>query len=164
MTYTIFLSAQSELVVNTYVDSTQRAPAIARDAIGNYIIVWKSINQISSTSKGDIFFQRFNSSHQCIGGETIVNTFTNGEQDKPAVAMNGNGDFVVVWSSYTNRDSMYDIKARLFKNSIPLGNEFIVNSFIPNSQTNPRVDIDESGKFIIAWDSWYQDGDRKSVV
>ncbi len=35
-----------------------------------------------------------------VGGEIQVNTFTTGPQWAPALAMDADGDFVVVWTSY----------------------------------------------------------------
>lgn len=158
----ISLNAQTEFLVNTHTDTTQRSPVIARDAAGNYVIVWKSLNQVSPTSQGDIFLQRFNSSDQKIGTETLVNTETNFNQEYPAVAMNAAGNFVVTWASYSNFSSIYDIKAKLFVNNVG-GAEILVNTTTINSQQNPVVDIRDNGEFIIAWDSWFQDGSDRGV-
>ena len=147
--------AQTEFVVNTTVDSTQRSPRIAGDAAGNYVVVW--------TSRGNIFLQRFDAHDAPLGPETSVNVASGGDQVKPSIAMNGRGDFVVAWASFTTPDSMYDIKARLYRGNIPLGSEFLVNTYRQFSQTNPAVTMDSSGKFIVAWDSWYQDGSDRGV-
>ncbi len=155
--------AQQEFLVNTHIDTTQRDPKIARDANGNYIVVWKSTNQVSADSKGDIYFQRFNTNDSKTGNETPVNTTTAGEQDRPSVAMNSNGDFIIAWASFTDNTSILDIKARLYKNNLPVGNEFLVNSTTLHTQNNPDVDVKDNGEFIIVWDSWYQDGSDRGV-
>ncbi len=157
------LRAQSEYIVNTRLDSTQRDPQIERDASGNYAVVWKSIGQAASESRGDICLQRFDPTGARVGDETLVNTITVGDQDRPALAMNENGDFVVTWSSYTNDDSMYDIKARIYRSGVPVGDEFLVNATTASSQTDPDVSINGNGDFIIVWDSWFQDGSDRGV-
>lgn len=157
------LYAQSEYIVNTYKDSTQRDPQIARDSQGNYVIVWTSLNQISVSSADEIYLQKFNSQDQLVGTEELVNTVTDKNQERPAIAMNGSGTFVIVWASFSDYTSIYDIKARLYKNNLPVGNEFLVNTTTLHSQTNPDVTIDNNGNFVITWDSWYQDGSNKGV-
>jgi hypothetical protein len=157
------LLANDEILVNTYQDSTQRDPHIARDNSGNYVIVWNSEEQAGAASQGDIYMQLFDSDDQRIGSEQRVNTITQGDQEKPAVAMTENGDFVVVWASMTNIDSVYDIKARLYRNNMPLSPEFIVNSTYQHSQTRPDVDMDKQGNFVVVWDSWFQDGSDRGV-
>jgi len=158
-----FLFAQNEYIVNTYQDSTQRDPQIAKDANGNYVIVWTTLNKLSIAKQDEIVLQRFNGNDEKIGTEELVNTTTDFNQERPAVAMNSGGMFVVVWASYTNFNSIYDIKARIYKNNQPIGNEFLVNTFTTNTQTNPDVAIDDNGNFVITWDSWYQDGSNKGV-
>ncbi|HEX9614460.1 MAG TPA: hypothetical protein VGA55_03110, partial [Bacteroidota bacterium] len=154
---------QTEFFVNSYQDSVQRDPQIAGDASGNYAVVWKSDGQIDSASRSEIYVRFFDSNDTPLGPETIVNTVTSGEQDKPAIAMNGSGNLIVVWASHEGFSTIYDIKGQLFKNNSPSGSEFLVNFSTTSSQTNPTVAMDDSGNFVVAWDSWYQDGSDKGV-
>jgi hypothetical protein len=160
---TFSVHAQSEYIVNTRLDSTQRDPQIERDASGNYAVVWKSTNQAASDSRGDICLQLFDPTGGRIGGESLVNTVTLGDQDRPALAMNDLGDFVVAWASYTNNDSLYDIKARIYRSGQAVGGEFLVNTTTAFSQTEPDVAIDSDGRFVIVWESWFQDGGDRGV-
>ena len=52
---TITCLGQNEFLVNSSGDSTQRDAHIARDAMGHYAVVWNSVNQVDSISKGDIY-------------------------------------------------------------------------------------------------------------
>ena len=155
--------AGSEFAVNTREDSTQSDPCVASDAQGNYVVVWVSQDQTAPGSKGDICLQHFDSSDAPVGVETVVNNVTTHDQCKPAVAMNLRGDFVVVWSSFTNPDSIYDIKGRIFRNGTPVGDEFAVNTARVHSQSHPAVAMDTSGGFIVVWDSWFQDGGDRGI-
>lgn len=161
--FTTLILAQNEFVVNTYQDTTQRDPQIAKDAAGNYVVVWTTLNKISAQAQNEITLQKFNTNDQKIGTEEIVNTITAFNQEKPAIAMNASGMFVIVWASYSDFNSIYDIKARIYKNNTPIGNEFLVNTYTLGSQTNPDVAIDDYGNFVVTWDSWYQDGSNKGV-
>lgn len=154
---------QSEFVVNTTLDSVQRDPQIARDLSGTSAVVWKSVAHASESSQGDIVLQFLGASDEKLGPETLVNTVTAGEQDKPAIAMNGRGDLVVVWASHAGFSQIYDIKAQRYTNRTPAGSEFLVNTTVQHTQTNPAVAINEAGAFVVAWDSWFQDGSDKGI-
>src|SRR3989304_7133482 len=157
------LLSQNEFLVNTYTDSTQRWPSIDKDGNGNYYVIWQSLNQASVYSKGDIFLQQFNSNDVKVGDEELVNLITGNNQEKPVIATNSFGKSVVAWSSFTDLSSAYDIKARIFNQNSPQGSEILVNSTTINSQSNPSAAIRPNGEFIIAWDSWNQDGGDRSV-
>lgn len=152
-----FVFGQNEVLVNTQTDTTQRDSHIARDAAGNYIIAWDSENQATQNSQSDIYFQLFDSNNNKVGSETLVNTATDNEQERPALSMNGNGNFVIVWASHTgNFDSIFDIKGRLYKNNQPVGDEFLINTTTQNSQTKPAVSMNSDGSFVVTWESWFQ--------
>ena len=155
--------AGEEIRVNTYTDSTQRDPQIAGDIAGSYVIVWNSEEQEGPGSQGDIYLQFFDSLNAKIGEEQRVNIVTRGDQEKPAIAMNDDGNLVITWSSLTDVDSVYDIKARVYKNNVPVTSEFLVNTTTAHSQTNPDVAVDRDGGFVIVWDSWFQDGGDRGL-
>lgn len=157
------LFSQDEFLVNTFKDSTQRWPSIDKDGDGNYYVVWQSINLVSSISSYPICLQQFNSNNVKVGSEIVVNEATGNKQEKPVIATNATGRSVVTWSSFTDLASVYDIKARVFNQNLHQGNEILVNTTIPNSQSNPSAAIRTNGEFIIAWDSWNQDGGDRSV-
>jgi hypothetical protein len=156
--------SQNEFVVNTSRDSTQRDPQIERDATGNYVVVWNAENHADSGSQGDIVLQFFLNGGVSAGGEIPVNTITAGDQEKPAAAMNAPGDLVVVWASMTGIDSSYDIMARVFRNRLPAGPEFFVNTTRRLSQTEPDVAVDSAGNVVVVWDTWTDTDDREVMA
>ena len=148
---------QTEFLVNTFTDTTQRDPQISRDTAGNYLIVWDSENQVDANSQSDIYFQLFDASNNKIGNETLANNVSENEQERPAAAMNGDGIFIIVWASHSGDfENIFDIKGRLYKNNIPTGDEFLINTTTENSQTKPEVSIENDGKFVVVWESWNQ--------
>ncbi len=152
--------SQTEFIVNTTQDSTQRDPHIVRDGAGNYAVVWNAVDYAAVGSRGDIVLQFFDASDAKLGGEVLVDTTSAGDQEKPAAAMNAAGDLIVVWASLVDMDSSYDIVARMFKNRIATGPEFMVNTVRRLTQTEPAVAIDSAGNFVITWDTWTDDNDR----
>lgn len=159
--------SQDEFVVNSTTESIQREPVIAHDGLGNYVIVWQSENQASVNSQGDIYFQMFSANGQADESETLVNTNIDFEQERPAVAMNSPGDFIIVWASHTgDADDIFDISAAIYRSpisSLPPRAEFKVNSTTLHSQTKPSVDMNDEGTSIVVWESWYQDGSDRGI-
>ncbi|MBZ0198476.1 MAG: T9SS type A sorting domain-containing protein [Ignavibacteriaceae bacterium] len=158
-----FTQAQNEFLVNTYQDTVQRSPVIAKDGSGNYVVVWQSLNQASSNSGYDIYLQLYNASDQKVGGEILVNQISTGIQEKPSVAMSESGKVLVAWSSYISNQNSSDIFARLFQLNVAATNELLVNSTTINAQTDPAVAVNNSGDFVITWASWDQDGGDRGV-
>ncbi len=155
------LPAQTENLVNALQDSTQRDPQIERDGAGNMVVVWTAEDYAGVKSHGDIVMRRLQPDGTPVGSELLVNTITAGDQERPATAMNAAGDLVVVWASFVDNDSSYDIKARRFKNGVPLGDEFLVNTARLKTQTNPDVAVDSAGNAVVVWDSWTDLSDRE---
>ena len=159
-----FLFGQVEFKVNTFSDSTQRDPQIARDGSGNYIIVWDSENIFSPDYQSEIVWQLFSSDDTKNGTPVVANNVIDNEQERPSVDMRSNGDFIIVWASHSNdMNSIFDVKGRLYKSNVPVGGEFLINTVTANSQTKPDVSMDPNGNFVVVWESWYQDGSNKGV-
>ena len=159
----ISLLSQNEEVISTFLNNDQRDPQLVTDNNGHFLVVWTSYNQINADSKEDIFLQSLDAEFNKIGNETQVNDFSEGDQIHPAVSMNAQGDYVISWASYSDLNSVYDVKAKVYKNGIALSNEFLVNTFTAYTQTKPSVDIFNDGSFIIVWESWFEDGSDRGI-
>ncbi|MEZ5729495.1 MAG: DUF4347 domain-containing protein [Burkholderiaceae bacterium] len=147
----------SEFAVNTTTADTQLSPRVVSDAAGNFVVVWQS-NAQDGSSYGTIA-RRFDASGTPLSGEFLVNQTTFASQQFPDIAMNGNGAFVVAWSDQLLDGDGYGVYARRYApDGTPLGDEFLVNTYTTNNQYQPRVDMNASGAFVIAWHSMLQDG------
>lgn len=153
----------SDVPVNTYINGNQSSHSIAMDSQGNFIVVWQSFNQTRAVN--DIYAQRFNSSGVPVGREFRVNSNNQKQGISPSVSMNANGNFIVVWRGITNDQGggLFTITAKRYNNSgEAIGSEFIVNQpyYFVN---NPVVSIDDTGNFVIAWESMFQDGGDNGI-
>jgi hypothetical protein len=93
------------------------------------------------------------------GPEFLVNSYTIKNQEYPSVAMDGDGDFVVAWQSFTQDGSDHGVYAQRYdSNGNPQGSEFRVNTHTIGNQLYPSVAIDTDGDFVVAWQSYGQDG------
>ena len=88
----------TEFQVNTYTLSSLSVVASGGDGRGGYfVVVWTSLGQDGSGY--GIFAQVFDSAGERVGIEFQVNTYTVGSQNRPEVASDQQGNFVVVWQS-----------------------------------------------------------------
>ena len=139
-------------------------PVIAADASGGFIITWKSTSTLDGSGAG-IFAQRFAANDAPVGGEFQVNTTGSGNQDKPTIAMAGDGHFVIAWKSGNDQDGdKGGIYAQIFSaTGTKTGGEFRVNTTTAEDQDVPSISMDGNGAFTIAWTSKDQDGSGKGV-
>ena len=147
-------AASDEFRVNTTTQSNQRHPAVASDAAGNFVVVWASFTQ-DHYFGGGIYAQRYSASGLPQGREFLVNTFTTNSQTRPSVAMDPDGNFVVVWQSSGQDGASYGIFGQRYDSEgIRAGEEFRVNFTTAGRQTFPSVATDADGGFVVAWDEY----------
>jgi hypothetical protein len=147
----------TEFQVNTYVPGKQEHPAIAADADGDFVVVWHSSLAHDGSSYG-VFARRYASSGAAIGDEFQVNTFTDGIQSYPSVAMDASGRFVMVWQSYQDGNA-FGIFAQLFNaDGSPRGVEFKCNLTNGGNQILPAVGANDTGDMVVVWQDSIHDG------
>ena len=152
----------SEFQVNSYTTGNQAGPAVASNAKGDFVVVWRSRHQDGSGS--GIFGQRFDAVALPRGSEFQVNSYTTGEQGVASVGADATGNFVVVWDSDGQDGSGYGIFGQHFNAlGAPLGSEFHVNSYTSGAQRFPRVASGASGGSVAVWSSYGQDGSENGV-
>jgi len=142
-----------EFLVNTTASEDQELPAIAMDPAGDFVIAW-------NTCGGGVFARRYTSAGDAQGSEFRVDPALAGSTRFVDVTMSDDGDFVVAWTVYdTSRPAGSDIYVRPFDaTGRPRGDAFRVNDWVPFRQENPSVAMDDSGRFIVAWESEHEAG------
>jgi hypothetical protein len=151
-----------EFQVNTFTTGDQSDTWINMNAGGNFVVVWNSIGQDNGGL--GVYAQKFSASGVPQGSEFRVNSFTTGDQNYPTVAIESNGDFVVVWESFGQDGSGKGVYGQRYSaNGNPQGGEFQINAFIANDQFNPFVTKYGTGNFIVVWISFGQDGFAEGV-
>jgi hypothetical protein len=154
--------AGGEFQVNTYTTANQRRVAVAMDTGANFVVVWRSTGQ-----DGDgfgVFGQRYDAAGVPLGGDFRINTYTTDAQNRPAVAFDRRGNFVVVWLSDAQDGSDYGIFAQRYDAAgAPVGVEFQVNTYTTDRQSIPRVAMDPVGNFVVVWASNTQDGSGDGI-
>ncbi len=98
--------------VNTYLYGDQYIPQVS--ALGSdYLVVWTSLGQ-DGYREG--VFGQFMRNGAMLGEEFRVNTTVIGQQLHPAVASDGNGRFVVTWTSFIGGAGSFDLFAQRYLN------------------------------------------------
>jgi hypothetical protein len=152
-----------ELPVNTTIFGTQQAPSLDTDAQGNVVVVWESQNDVFSPNF-TILARRYTAAGVPLTGELQVSQTTAGDQHRPVVGVDPQGNFVVAWQALGRDGSGNAILARRFNAAgTALADEFVVNVHTTGDQTRPWVDRDAQGRFVVVWQSDGQDASSWGV-
>jgi hypothetical protein len=140
-----------EFQVNSYTTGQQIIADVAVAPDGSFVVVWDSFGGQDGDSDG-VFAQRFSADGTKRGVEFQVNTYTTYSQSRPAVAIDSNGDFVVVWDSYYQDGSQFGVYARRYAmDGTPVTGEFRVADGTLGTQDQPDVAMAPDGSFVVVW-------------
>jgi hypothetical protein len=155
-----------EFAVNTRSRGAQYLPSVAADAEGNFVVVWQY--RTPGGAFRAILGQRFSKTGEKIGPEFRIDSGDRRASFAPVVAMDRQGNFVVVWSSPSPpAPQCVQVLARLFRpDGQPVGSEFPVAASRPaGCGENPKVAFGPQGMFAVAWTSYVrEEAEVRSVV
>jgi hypothetical protein len=151
----------SEFRANTYTTNAQVFASVAMDADGDFVVAWQS--NLQDGSSYGVYAQRYNAAGVAQGSEFRVNTYTTDSQSGPAVALAADGDFVVSWDSFQDSSTLGVYAQSFDSGGVAQGSEFRVNTYTTSNQWSPAVAMDADGDFVVAWNSFGQDGSSNGV-
>jgi hypothetical protein len=142
----------SEFRVNARTAGDQQNSTVGMDDAGNAVVVWASQGQ--DGSGWGVYGRRFDPSGAAVGGEMRINSYTAGDQRDADVAMDRQGDFIVVWASQGQDGSGWGVYGQRYDNTgATVDGEFRANTTTAGDQDLPRVGMGRSGDFLITWSS-----------
>ena len=151
-----------EFPINQYTTASQTDPTISHGADGSFVIAWNSDGQDGSGH--GVYARRYDSAGQALGEEFRVNQYTSGEQLFPTISHGTDGSFAIVWTSEGQDGSQYGVYARRYDSAgQALDDEFLVNQETSSFQWYPTLSHGADGSFVIAWESYGQDGSGDGV-
>ena len=162
-----FLSNGTNLAAPTVVQSTigqhLTHPDVAMSATGQYTFTWQADS--SDGDRNGVFYATYDNSYAQIVAPTQVNTTTAGNQQEPRVAMDENGEFMIVWSSFDQDGDHFGIYGQRFTSVGALsGGEIAINTTTANSQDHVAIAVTREGsKYLISWTDDTADGDFTGV-
>jgi hypothetical protein len=120
---------------------------------GSYVIAWRSVDNALLAQRFDEFSDFSGSNVTLVNSQSFV-SFPSALAALPA------GGLAVAWAGAETSTDEYDIYVQRFNNSLsPAGIPTLVNTFTDNHQTNPSIAAMPDSGFVIAWNSFDQDGD-----
>jgi hypothetical protein len=148
-----------EFVVNTYVTGYQEYPGVAALEGQGFVVVWRS--QWGGGLEPRVLARVYDADGDPRGEDFQVNPRDGIAQFGSAVASDGRGRFVVVYSNQEDLGSDSDVYGQLFDASgVRLGAEFAVNSYTTGRQGGPAAAMAADGRFVVVWSSAAHDGLR----
>ncbi len=155
---TIHLSyIKQDFLVNTFdgdYGSDQFNVSGAMDGNGNHAFTWLDYRE----GRKQIYAQFYNSNDEKVGSNFKVNEVELEGNNRPFIAVNKNGDFVIVWlKNFSNV-----MAQRFTNNGQKVGGNFQVNSIWGMNTMEPNVSVNNDGSFLVMWAS--EQGDWKFQV
>jgi Ca2+-binding RTX toxin-like protein len=141
-----------EVHINTTTVGPQDFPQIFGVPDGGYLAVWEG------SGPGDdygIFTQRFNAAGAKVGVETLVNTPSAEIQSEHMVAVQANGNYLLIWESYPNTVTgveQRDVFSQLYNSAGgKIGPQTRVNTTTPGGQGEPHASAMFDGGYLVTW-------------
>lgn len=157
--------AQGGPVEATSAVSLSSQPVVAMDSTGDFAVAWaEEIYEGIDPKSYGVYAQRYNAQSAPQGNVFLVNTTLTNNQLSPSIAMDAIGNFLVTWSSFDQDGSDFGVYGQAFNSAgVRQGNEFQVNTYTTARQQLSQVALDSAGDVVIAYSSYYQDGNADGV-
>ena len=137
-----------EIVVNETTGGGHVDSAITGLAGGRFVVTWTESN--SETGQLETYSQVFKTNGDKVGTAELVHQAA-GEHHNSTVTALSDGRYVVMWDDLTSLGAA-EVKGRIFNaNGSPDGNEFLVNTRLPDLQDQPDVAALADSRFVAVW-------------
>lgn len=147
----VSVSPAQDVQVNIRTAGAQTHPAVAMDAAGHAVVVWGSYFTTPGRSN-DILARRLDAQGTLAGEESVVNSASEGNQTEPALAVDRQGNYVVVWQGPGLEDE--DVFLRWFDaRGTAVTNDLLVNLNTSGRQLHPHVAFSDAGRAVVVWES-----------
>ena len=148
------MKSGGEFQINTFTPGNEMYAQVGAEPDGDFVVVW---NRRPALGEADVFGQRYSSAGIKLGSEFQVNSYTTNAQYYPAVSVDGDGDFVVVWTSYFQDGGSTEgpgvFGQRFSSSGDKVGLEFKVNTYTQGAQKTVAIGMESNGDFVVSWDS-----------
>ncbi|MGG7565377.1 Ig-like domain-containing protein [Rhodovulum sp. DZ06] len=155
-------------VVETNGSSTQYQPEVTALSNGGYVVAWSAWTS-GGSGDGDrygVAMQVYNAAGSPVGGETIVNTQTTGDQNVSDVVGLDSGRFAVAWTDYdaSGDGSGYAAKMRIYDATGAAETaEIQLAQTTFGQQASPQLAVLANGDIVAAWGDDGADGSAGGV-
>ncbi len=142
----------AEFLVNQTTANDQHWATVAMDDSGRFVVSWTSANQDGTPES--IYARTYAADGTASSAEFRVNTTATGSQFNGTVAMDGSGNFIVVWQGNGpgDPDGLFGRRFGVTGTAID-ATEFLINTDTTHTQYDPAVSMNASGAFTVVWDN-----------
>ncbi len=134
--------------VNQTTAGNQRQPQLVMVNAGYFAVTWNG-NGIGDDA--GVFARLFGPTGTPLTDEVLLNTTTTGTQSFSAIARDGNGEFIVVWSGNGTGDTAGVFARRMTPAGVPTASEFRISGTTTGTQQRPSVAFDPHGEYVVSW-------------
>ena len=161
-------AASPEFAVSSAELGGQELPSIAALSDGGFFVAWQTCaGAIYDTMVGPdgdgcaIVAQRFDGELDPVGGESVVNTYAEGDQVRPSVISLEGCGALVTWASWGQDGDGWGIFGQRFDaNGMLDGGEFQVNTYFPGDQEVPTTLGLPTGSSVVFWEGLFVDSNN----
>jgi hypothetical protein len=136
-------------------------PRLAVRPEGDVVAAWMSSYGATPPPASEIgvFTRLLNNTGRPIGSQVQVDTKSGAVGLAPALAVDADGSFLIVWTSQNGTDTFNtSIYGRAFAASgAPLAAPFAISGTTVGPQGRPSVANDGQGSYLVAWQSYFND-------
>ncbi|MGB0466608.1 MAG: tandem-95 repeat protein [Pontibacterium sp.] len=145
-----------EILVNSITADQQSVPAVTALTNGNFVVLWADNSQSGgAVGEFEIMGQLFSAGGSKINEAFQVNNTVTYLQNDPVVTSLADGGFVALWTDYSTSDDDphgHAVRGQVFNaDGSESGGEFLVNTTLSGSQSDPSVTALSDGSFIAFW-------------
>jgi Ca2+-binding RTX toxin-like protein len=146
-----YATASDETLVNSYTTNAQVQATTTALADGGWVVNWWGYG--TGDSGIGILQQRYAADGDAVGSETLVNSYTTGNQASPTTVALSDGGWVVTWYGEGAGDSVDNgiFQQRYAANGNTVGSEILVNTYITGNQSDPRTTALTDGGWVVTW-------------
>ncbi len=150
-----------EFQINATTRFIQDNPDVAMAPDGHFVVVWESGDEEGTWE--DVYGRIFDSNGNPADVDFMVNTTTVEDQMYPSIAMDDDGNFVVVWQSYQDDTNTYGVFGQRYDaQGNRVGEEFQLDTNLLSAWF-PKVVMAPDGRFIAVWQNDSEDGSGKGI-
>lgn len=137
-----------EIAVSTTTAGDQQAPRVAHD-LGGVVVAWESFGQ--DGAGWGVYARRFNSAGAPTTGEVQIPVLTAGDQRRPALAVQPNGEVVLAWEAPDGAGPGIFLRRFAAGLTAP-GSVVRANTATAGLQARPALACDGSGNCVVGWE------------
>ena len=151
-----------ELVIQDDSTGHQKQPSVAMAPDGGFTLTWMRTTANGHTSS---IQARQYSSSDIAGSSFQVNSSLAENPADPHIAMDGSGNFNIVWQTEDLIGTGLAISCqRYLSDGTAVGGETTVNSTTADNQQEPSIAMDSAGNYVVSWTSFDQDDFAGGIV